>query len=381
MATMLPPDNRPTEDVDEDLSLAELIEKVREFGRITWRDRRYIWRSLALTVSLGLVIAFGSTPEYTASTKILPYHSASSSSPLSSLSGLAGLVGARLPTATAGEIITAELYPEVANTLDYRISVAETPIRFSTLEKPISTIKYFRDVSRPSVVDLIRRYSVDLPGRVLSAIHPAAELMVAPDSGNGLTPLPHYDLQYLKIVRGLEERLTVDISRKTGVITIQGTLPDAYAAADLVRTASERLMERIISFDARKAGEQLIFAKDEQKRSRERFERVQQQMASSTDRNRGTKSATAQIESQRLQSEYNLTFDSYRQFSAEYEQARIKQNEDTPVFTVLEQVVVPNGRVRPRRALILLGACFFGVVAGMALIGWRRIQYGSGAVS
>ncbi|MHB8839884.1 MAG: hypothetical protein ACYC7F_13150 [Gemmatimonadaceae bacterium] len=372
MTTPSSPSTRPPEYDDDEISLTELIEKARDFSLLAWRERQVIWRSLLVTVPLGLLVAFGSTSEYTASTKILPYRS-SSSSATAGLSGLAGLAGIRLPAAATDPTITADLYPDVANTVDFRISVAETPIRFSELKEPVSTVKYFQEISRTSVVSFLKKYTIGLPGQILSAVRPAPKPIVVPDSG-GRAPLAFYSRDYLKIIDGLQRRLTVNINRKTAIITIEGTMPDAYASADLVKVASERLMERIIDYESRKAGEQRKFVEEEQARARDRFEAAQRQLAAFTDRNRGTLSATAQIEAQRLQSEYNLTFELYRQFSTELEQSRIKQNQDTPVFTVLEQVVVPNTRSSPRRSLDLLAAIFFGVCGGLGIIWWRRYR-------
>lgn len=372
MTTTPPPSDRPTEYDDGEISLVELMDKVRAFSLLAWRERLYVWRSLAVTVPLGLLIAFGSTSEYTASTKILPYRSAGST--LSGFSGLVGLAGIQLPANVTDPTITADLYPEVTSTIDFRIAVAETPIRFTTLRQPISTTRYFQEVSRASLVSFLRKYTIGLPGQLLSVIRPAAKAMVVPDSGSGRAPLSYYSREYLKIIEGLKERLTVKINRKTAIITIEGTMPDAYASADLVKVASERLMERIIDYESRKAGEQRRFLEVEQRKSRERFQQAQQDLATFLNRNRGTLSATLQIEMQRLQIEYNLTSELYGQFSKDLEQSRIKQNQDIPVFTVLEQVVVPNSRTSPRRMRDLLVSIFLGVAAGLAIIAWRRYR-------
>lgn len=372
MTTTPPPSTRPADDGnDDEITLTELIEKARALALLAWRERIYIWRSLAVTVPLGLLVAFGSTPEYTASTKILPYRSTGGSA--AGLSGLAGLAGIRLPAGASDPTITADLYPDVANTVDFRISVAETPIRFTSVEQPITTVRYFQYESKGSVLGFVKKYTIGLPGQVLSLFRSAPKAPVISDSG-GRAQLAYYDREYLKIIEGLAQRLTVSINRKTAIITIVGEMPDAYAAADLVKVASERLMERIIDYESRKAGEQRRFVEEEQRRARDRFEQAQRQLATFTDRNRGTLSATAQIEAQRLQNEYNLAFELYRQFSTEREQARIKQNQDTPVFTVLEQVVVPNTRTSPRRSMDLLAAIFLGVCSGVCIVWWRHFQ-------
>ncbi|MHB1097287.1 MAG: hypothetical protein ACYC3F_14070 [Gemmatimonadaceae bacterium] len=371
MTTTPAPSGRTANTDDEVIRVSDLLEQILAFAMLAWIERRYVWRCLTVTVPLGLLVAFGSTAEYTASTKILPYRFTGASA--SGLSGLAGLAGIRLPAGASDPTITADLYPDVANTVDFRISVAETPLRFTTLAQPISTVRYFQDVSEGSVLDVVNNFTIGLPGKILQVIRPAPKPLVVPDS-SGRSPLAYYSREYLKVVDGLRQRLTVNIDRKTAIITIVGTMPDAYAAADLVKVASERLMERIIDYESRKAGEQRRFVEEEQRRARDRFEQAQRQLATFTDRNRGTLSATAQIEAQRLQSEYNLAFELYRQFSTEREQSRIKQNQDTPVFTVLEQVVVPNSRSRPRRSMDLLVALLSGFCVGLGIIWWRHYR-------
>lgn len=132
-------------------------------------------------------------------------------------------------------------------------------------------------------------------------------------------------------------------------------------------------MSRLIEYESNKAAEQLRFIEEQAAQSKQRLDRVQREMALLSDRSRGTVSATAQLESQRLQREYNLAFDVYRQFATELEQARIKKAQDTPVFTVLEHVVVPDTRSSPRRGRILLGSAVLGLLGSVVVVATRRL--------
>lgn len=130
------------QDQATDVTLAEIVAGVRAFRRTVWRERRDVFRTLALTVPLGLIIALFSRSEYTATTQILPYRNPSNTEALSSLAGLAGI---RLPTGITEETITADLYPVIAQTLDFRASVALTPIRFASSPAPETAVRYFTD--------------------------------------------------------------------------------------------------------------------------------------------------------------------------------------------------------------------------------------------
>jgi uncharacterized protein involved in exopolysaccharide biosynthesis len=165
--------------------------------------------------------------------------------------------------------------------------------------------------------------------------------------------------------------LVISIDRKTSVITINGTMPDPYAAADLVRVTSSRLMEEIIKYESRKAGEQFMFVNQQYGQAKNRYERAQREIALFADQNRSLMSAVSRINQERLQREYDISFEMYQQFSRDLEQARMKMNQDTPVFTVLERVSVPNDRVSPRRVRILLFSVFLGTFAGVLVV-WAR---------
>jgi len=363
----------PPEPRTGDLSLADLVQHARRFTAAAWRDRRHVVRALAVTIPVGLLVAFCSTPEYSARTRLLPYRSTANVGALSSLAGLAGI---RLPAGVADQTITAELYPVIARTLDFRLSVAEAPLRFATTSDSSSMVRYFEDHRSPwsAVLAPVGR----LRRAVTAALSRAPDINAAAVAGTVVTgadgvPLRVFDREYLRIVHHLDERLVVGMDRRTSVISITGTMPDPFAAADLVQTASARLMQRIIDFEAKKAAEQLRFIEEQYGQSRTRYEQAQRHLAEFADRNRMLVSAVAQIERQRLEREFELAFEVFQQLSMELEQARIKKNQDTPVFTVLEQVSVPAERSSPRRGLILLVAGFVGVSAGLIRILWGRL--------
>ncbi len=362
----------PARPSDSEIGFAELIAELRVFVRSVWGERRMILKLMGIAAVIGLVVALGSGEEYSAKTRVLPYRSGASAA--GGLSGLAGLAGIRLPAGVGDQTITADLYPEVAKSQDFRIIVAETPLFFSSLGRRASTVEYFRDLRDTPLTELVANYTIGLPGEVSSLLRPsrpaARASVVAADSS---PPIASYERKYLKLVRTLDKRLSIFIDKKTSVITITGLMPDPYAAADLVRVTSSRLMDRIIDYESRKAGEQFRFVSEQYQLAKVRYERAQRDLAAFSDRNRALMSATSQIDRDRLQREYDLAFEVYQQFSRELEQARIKMNQDTPVFTVLEQVTVPTDRSSPRRAQIMLVALFLGALVGVGRVGLRRL--------
>jgi capsular polysaccharide biosynthesis protein len=289
------------------------------------------------------------------------------------LAGLAGIAGIRLPAGGAEQTITPELYPEVLKSQDFRMSVADVPLFFSSLNRSATAVEYFGEIRKPPVTELIIRYTVGLPAQLLAALRPSGVAPRPVDADSTPPPLATYDRNYLRIVNSLGERLVITIDRKTSVITINGTMPDAYAAADLVRVTSSRLMEEIIKYESRKAGEQFVFVSEHYAQAKVRYEKAQRELALFADQNRSLMSAVSRINQERLQREYDLSFEMYQQFSRELEQARMKMNQDTPVFTVLERVSVPTDRASPKRVRIVLFSIFLGCFVGVLVIWVRQI--------
>ena len=357
---------------EDEISLSELMSKARAFGRLVWSERRIVLRVALLSGALGLFTAFGSGQEFTASTRLLPYRGGTGGA--TGLSGLAGLAGIRLSPGAGDQTIAVDLYPEVASGQDFRKIVAETPLQFRSLPKKVTAVEYFRDVYETPVTKIFASYTLGLPGRLIDLFRPEPTKGIESTAQfDTTTALTVYDPEYLGLVNTLAGRVTVSVEKKAPIITITGMMPDPYAAADLVRVTSDRLMERIVDVESRKAKEQFQFIDRQHQQAKSRFERAQRELAIFADRNRALMSATSKIDQERLQREYDLSFELYQQFSRELEQARIKMNQDIPVFTVLEPVIVPNYKSSPRRGRIILVSIALGLIGGVGLVAGRKV--------
>jgi capsule polysaccharide export protein KpsE/RkpR len=97
-----------------------------------------------------------------------------------------------------------------------------------------------------------------------------------------------------------------------------------------------------------------------------RFEEAQLTLAEFRDSNQGMLSARAQTEEQRLNSEYQIAFNLYNGLTQQYEEAKLKVQEETPVFKTLEAVQVPL-QDETSGAMILI---VFIMLSGIGSIGW-----------
>ena len=352
---------------DDGIPIAAAVASAHRLWRHIVDGRRLLVAPLAMAIALGLAIAYSIRSEFSSSTRILPYRSAPAST---SIAGLAGLAGIRLPGVGSDQTITADLYPILARTVDFRIAVAETPVRFFADSTAVTSIRWLKDHrTAPARVGVAVGRAIGAISRALSTAPPNDTTVVVGALGDTLR---RFDREYADLLEEFEERLVVSYDKKSSVITISSAMPSAIAATDVVEVAADRLMKRIIDFEAHKAAEQLRFIEEQYHRVEGTYRQAQRNLAEFTDRNRTLVGPLAQIERDRLQRDFNIAFEVFQQVSLELERARLKKNEDTPVFATIESAVVPIRRSSPNRPLMLLVAMALGLAAGVVRIELRR---------
>ncbi len=347
----------------DELSFSDLISIGGRLTSLVVQKRWVVLRWTAVASIVGLTFALTSPVEYAASIRLLPYRG----SPSGGLTGLAGLAGVRLSGGSADQAITSELYPELIAGVDYRIAVAEAPLRFATLPEKSSAVEYFRVHSNPTLLGQTKRYTTALPA-IFFKKRPSIRTEDANRAPGEVDGLRSFNPEYLSLINAIGARVVVGTDRRTSVISISTKMPDPVAAADLARVSADRLVERIRKIEARRATEQFEFVEQKRALAEQRYERAQRLLAEHVDRNRVTMSAVADINRQRLQNEHDLSFELLQQLSREQEQARLKINQDTPVFAVLEDASVPTHRSEPRRTRIVLFFTLIGLLIGSARV-------------
>ena len=78
--------------------------------------------------------------------------------------------------------------------------------------------------------------------------------------------------------------------------------------------------------------------------------------------------ATSQIAQERLEREYELANTIYTELARQKTQVELQVKEDTPVLSVVQPVVVPFEKSKPKRAIILIAFTFLGGCLGCASV-------------
>lgn len=333
-------------------------------AKTLWNGRKTVIKSILGCAIIGLLVAFLSPKEYTASTIVVPQVSKSSSK-LGGLSSLAAMAGFNLDNMGSGsEALSPMVYPQIVGSVPFQLELMNHPFRFSDVDHPVSIYEYYTEIAKTGVLSTIKKYTIGLPFVILKAIKGQPETR-SPEPGTNLISLTEDQDEIRKMIA---EKVSLEVNSKEGYLTLSVNMPEDVLVAEVAQYARELLQKYITQIKIEKANDQLIFVKGRYNEKKKEFETAQETLALFRDRNKNVATAMARTEEERLQSEYTIAFNVYSELAKQLEQAQIQVKEDTPVFSILSPAVVPNEKSKPKKAMILMIWIFLGGVIGTGIV-------------
>lgn len=333
-------------------------------AKTLWEGRRKVIITTAVFMLIGLFVAIFSQKEYTATTTMVPQLN-SSAAKMGGLSSLASLAGCNLDMSTSGGELSPTLYPQIVSSISFQLEIMNAKYRFEELQNEVTLFDYYMDHYKPGIFSILKKYTIGLPGVILSSIRNEDSLESVSQIDSEVISISKDQEEIRKV---LEEKLTLSVNDKEGYLTLSSGFHQAELSAQIAKKALALLQEYITKFKIEKASAQLDFIQERYNETKKEFENAQIKLASFRDKNKNITSAIAQTELEKLQNEYQLAFEVYSELAKQMEQARIKVKEDTPVFSVIEEVSVPIEKSKPKRSIILVIWIFLGGVLGIGLV-------------
>ena len=93
------------------------------------------------------------------------------------------------------------------------------------------------------------------------------------------------------------------------------------------------------------------------------FEKAQNKLSRFLDKNKNMSTNYIRSKEKILNDEYIIAYNVFNDISKQYESAKIKFQEDTPIFSIIEPVSVPIDRDKPQRKIIVLIYTLFGLLS------------------
>lgn len=326
-----------------------------------WQNKSRFIKNAGIAAIIGVTFALITPKEFNTGASLIPEvgsQQSGASSLLSQYGGLFGVSGNFEPSLDG--VIPPQLYPSIVKSLPFQLELINQEIKFSDYDTTMTSYDFFDNVYRGSVYSYAIKYSIGLPGVIRGWINGPGEVKPLP---SGLVPdsMIAITFEQNEIIDSFKDRINISLSEETGIVRLSVEMPDPNASAEIAQLSIDLLKQYMIAYKTKKAQEDLDFAILQMEESKEKFTIAQNALADFQDNNINLATARAKTQRQRLESEYQLTFDLYNTLAQQVERAKLKVQEQTPVVSIINPVQVPVKKSKPKRSIMVLGFIFASV--------------------
>ena len=325
--------------------------------KTVWNGKKIIIKTTAVFFIIGCIVALLSPTVYTSETTFVPQTSDQNSSSTKGLGSLASLAGINLNAEASSSIdnyISPMLYSRITESNEFLITLLNENIiklngnQLSLKDYLLEDEGWFNF----NPIGFIKKYTIGL-------FKTDNNEVINSEIAERYNFISDEDFS---LINSLRSKFLVETVEKDGYIKVFGYDKDALISTQITTLATKLLQSRIIALRTNKIKAQLIFSKEQYDLKKVEFEKLQNKLAEFKDSNKNISTAKFMAELQKLESEYQLQQNILTNLASEYNNNKIKLNKDTPIFSVLDEVSVPNERSEPKRILIALIWVFLGVV-------------------
>lgn len=316
--------------------------------KIIWEKRVKVIISTVLFTIVGLIYAFTAREEYISEGRLLPEISGASGSSLGSLANLIGVGGFELGMKNNTEAIRPDLYPDILSSNPFFLKL----LQLEVLNKDGLKLKFenYYHIYIEENKKFESKYLMRFKG------NPSGVIIL-----NRLNEIR---------IEDLKERIYASIDKKSGVITISVKMPDPVVAANIAKFSIDYLTEYVTEYRTEKARKEVDFLREKVVSSKDRFYSNQERKAKYSDQFSAPtiRLQSADIQRERIESEYRISTTFYNELLKKYEEAKIKLQQETPVFKIYDPPSVPNKKSEPFRFLIVFGSFLIGFTLSSLIV-------------
>ena len=249
------------------------------------------------------------------------------------------------------------IYPEIIYSSNFLVDLFDMPVQIAGQE-PMTVYEYVRDHTRQPWWSAV----FGLPGKLVS-------LLKNEEEEDRDVPVDPYRLtmEQARVAKAIGSAIKATVEKKTLMITIETTMQNPVVAADLARYVDEKLKKYVADYRTDKVRENVLYLEGVLEQTREDYYSAQKKYASYLDSHRNLILQSVKVEAERLQNDMNLKYSLYNSVVQQLQSARLKVQQETPVFTEIVPATVPLRASSPSKKKILAAFLFLGLIAGVAV--------------
>lgn len=303
--------------------------------------KRLYYIVLPITFIFAVFVMFSIPNYYTCTVKLSPEISNRSAS-TSSLASLASSFGVKLGSGMGNsEALFPTLYPDLMNSVDFRTSLLKVKVRPKFSEKEYSYYDYKINVrKRPWWSDAISAF-----WKIFKQNED--------NSSDTINPRQLTKKQEA-LVRSVGKDITCQVDKKTMVIMLSARDTDPVVCTTMADSAMALLQKYITDYRTSKARVDLEYNKKLLDEAKINYEKASRAYATFADANLHSFQERILQRKSELETEMMLQRTVYQQVVAQYQQAEMKLQEDTPAFAVIQASTIPVRKAGPSRLVVCL---------------------------
>ncbi|MBO0949258.1 GNVR domain-containing protein [Fibrella forsythiae] len=346
------------------------IKSDKQVVEISLKDIAFFIKESRLTILiatlvgfvLGGIYAFSKPNVYTSEVTVMPEVQAKATGGLGSLGSLAGLAGVNIDNfGQQSDAIHPDIYPNVLQSNPFALTLLKDSVYSEKLNAKTTLQEFMMSTKQANLIEM-----------VFGTTQPANEASARTNSQ--LRQILQITREQEGLLTAVQNAVITTYDKKTGLVTIAATEPDPFVAATVAKLSLDYLTSYIVNYRTEKFRQQVRFLEKQVNDAQSNYKTAEYAIATYRDQNRNLYLNTAKISEQRLQADYLLAQTVYSDLAKQLEQAKIRVQEETPVFKILDPPTVPLVKSAPKRTFIILGFAVSAAMLSVIILLIRQVK-------
>lgn len=325
----------------EDKQTSEVID-LRIVVQKLWKNKKLFYKTLAIAFVLSCIYILGIPRTYKTDVKLAPEMENSMSG--GALSSIASSFGFDLSSMQTTDAISPLLYPDLMEDNKFVTNLFGIHVESKDGEIKSTYYEYLKKHQKKSLWGY--------PIRWIKSILPKEKEIGLGKGKNDPYMLSRDDD---KLVESIRENITLDIDKRTGVITVEAKTQDPLICRTMADSVTARLQNFITDYRTNKARNDMEYYKKLTSEAKIAYERARQRYGSFADANTDIVLESFRAKQNDLENDMQLKYNNYTTLNTQLQAAIAKVQERTPAFTVIKGAAVPVKASGPKRMIFVLG--------------------------
>lgn len=323
-----------------------------------WSKKYLFLKVWILTFIISAAYIVPQPRTYTASTLLAP--EAGSTDDAGGLSSIASAFGFNIGGASSVDAIYPTLYPDLLSSNDFIVDLLGVHIQ--TLDGEISTdlYTYLHKHQKTSIYKKPFLWAK----RKIKAMFADKNQWA---NGDRIDPSRLTEQQFY-IIERLKSNILCTVDPLTNVISLKVNAQDPLVAANLTDSVCERLKTFITSYRTSKARVDVDYYEKLAQEAQINYKKALDEYSAFCDTHKNITQQATLSKRDDLEREVSMALSIYQTMITQVEKHKTKLQEDTPVFTTLQNASVPIKPSAPKRVLFCLGMLMLATIITSARI-------------